>query len=367
MLEQKHGVPIEKLKVHAFKIPTELPESDGTLEWDSTILILVELYAGNKKGLGYTYGDLAVAKLITEKLQPIVEGTDAFCITHIWQSMVQSIRNLGRAGIASMAISAVDVALWDLKAQLLNLPLIKLLNAARFHVPIYGSGGFTSFSNTQLQKQFGEWLDQGITRFKMKVGRNPKQDIARVKSAREVIGPDNELFVDANGGYTRKQALYYAQAFADFGVTWFEEPVSSDDLAGLNLIRNRAPVGMDIAAGEYGYDLFYFRQMLASKAVDVLQADATRCGGYTNFLAAGALTYSFSLELSAHTAPQLHSHICCAINSLRHLEYFADHVRIEQMLFDGVLTPIKGGLQPDFSRMGLGLEFRMKDAAKYAL
>jgi len=164
----------------------------------------------------------------------------------------------------------------DLKARLLDLPLITLLGAVRANVPVYGSGGFTSYSMAQLQEQLGGWVADGISRVKMKIGRQPASDLDRVRAAREAIGPGAELFVDANGAYTRKQALATACAFTEFDVSWFEEPVSSDDLDGLRLLRDRAPAGMEIAAGEYGYDLFYFRRMLEAGAVDVLQADATR-------------------------------------------------------------------------------------------
>lgn len=264
-----------------------------------------------------------------------------------------------------MAIAAVDNALWDLKAKLLGLPLVTLLGNSRKAVPVYGSGGFTSYSIEQLQRQLGDWVDAGISRVKMKVGREPGQDVARVKAARATIG-DAELFVDANGAYSRKQALAMAAAFAEFGVTWFEEPVSSDDLEGLRLLRDRAPAGMEISAGEYGYDLYYFRHMLAAGGVDVLQADATRCAGVSGFCGAAALCESFGMPLSSHCAPALHVHPGCALRPLRHLEYFHDHVRIERMLFDGAPEPRQGKLYPDLSRPGLGLEFKHADATQYA-
>jgi L-alanine-DL-glutamate epimerase-like enolase superfamily enzyme len=266
-----------------------------------------------------------------------------------------------------MAISAVDAALWDVKARLLDLPLVTLLGAARDAVPVYGSGGFTSYSIAQLQAQLGGWVQAGIPRVKMKIGRRPADDLARVRAAREAIGPGAELFVDANGAYDRKQALACAEAFAGCGVSWFEEPVSSDDLEGLRLLRDRAPAGMAIAAGEYGYDLWYFRRMLEAGAVDVLQADATRCAGITGFLRAAALCAARSLPLSAHTAPALHLHVCCAAPAVRHLEYFHDHMRIEQLLFDGAQAPVAGELCPDLSRPGLGLELKRRDAERWAV
>lgn len=359
-------IAIDRIAANAYTVPTDFPESDGTLEWNSTTLVLVHALGGNKVGLGYTYADTATAVLIRDLLSQVVKGHDAMAPAACWNAMVSRIRNLGRPGIASMAISAVDIALWDLKARLLNVPLAILLGAVRESVPIYGSGGFTSYSNQQLQRQLAGWVEQGITRVKMKVGREPSADAERVSAAREAVGPDTELFVDANGAYTRKQALEQAEKFADLNVTWFEEPVSSDDLAGLRLLRNRGPAGMDIAAGEYGYDSGYFSRMLAAGTVDVLQADATRCGGITGFLKVAALCEAHHVPLSAHTAPCIHTHAGCAVTPLRHLEYFHDHVRIEKMFFDGVRSPVNGKLSPDLSRPGMGIELKRADAERFA-
>jgi L-alanine-DL-glutamate epimerase-like enolase superfamily enzyme len=265
-----------------------------------------------------------------------------------------------------MAISAVDCALWDLKARLLDVPLVTLLGQVRTGAPIYGSGGFTSYSDQQLSSQLSGWVDQGIRSVKIKIGRDTSRDVERVQVAREAIGADTELFVDANGAYSRKQALAQAERFARFDVCWFEEPVSSDDLEGLSLLRDRAPAGMEIAAGEYGYDVFYFQRMLAAGAVDVQQADITRCGGVTGFLDVAALCQAHNIPLSAHTAPALHTHVVCAIAPFKNLEYFHDHVRMERMLFDGLPQLINGELQPDLSRPGLGLELKRADAQKLA-
>ncbi len=358
---------VENLTVSAYTIPTDFPESDGTYDWNSTTIVVVEAEAGGARGLGYTYADTSTATLINDHLKKIVIGCDAMSVRGAWNAMVHSIRNLGRPGICSMAISAIDTALWDLKANLLDLPLVKLFGRARETTPIYGSGGFTSYSIERLQKQLGDWAKQKIPRVKMKIGRDANLDLARVAAAREAIGDDVALFVDANGAYSRKQALAQAEEFSEIGVTWFEEPVSSDDLEGLRLIRDRAPAGMEIAAGEYGYDIDYFRRMLEAGAVDVLQADATRCGGFTGFFQAAALCQANHLSLSAHCAPALHLHIGCAVSCFRHSEYFYDHARIEKMLFDGVIEPVSGELRPDLTRAGLGLEFKRADAQKFTI
>lgn len=358
---------IDRIAASAYTVPTDRPESDGTLAWRATTMVLVEAEAGGETGIGYSYTHHAAAVLIAEQLAEVVRGLDALDVPAAWAAMVHAIRNLGRPGIASSAIAAVDIALWDLKARLLDLPLVGLLGAVREAVPVYGSGGFTSYSIAELQAQLAAWVDAGIPRVKMKIGTRPEADVARVRAARQAIGPTAALFVDANGAYSRAQALAFAHAFADLGVTWLEEPVTSDDLAGLRWLRDRVPAGMDIAAGEYGYDLHYFRRMLDAAAVDVLQADATRCAGITDFLRVGALCEARSLPWSAHTAPAVHAHPCCAAPMLRHLEYFHDHVRIERMFFDGVLEPVQGALRPDRSRPGLGLTFKRADAERYAV
>jgi L-alanine-DL-glutamate epimerase-like enolase superfamily enzyme len=358
--------PIERIDVSAYTIPTDYPESGGTFEWNQTTIIVIEARAGGHTGIGYSYGDLIIGDLIRRVLAPVLLKTEAMSITAAHHSMTHVVRNIGRPGVASMAIGAVDSALWDLKAQLLDLPLVDLLGSARRGIPVYGSGGFTSYSIELLQRQLRAWAEQGISKVKMKVGRKPSEDADRVKAARQAIGADGELFVDANGAYSRKQALSLAGALASLGVTYFEEPVSSDDLEGLRLIRDRAPAGMDIAAGEYGYDAFYFQRMLDAGAVDILQADATRCGGITGFMRAGVLAGTHHVGLSAHTAPSLHAHVCCAIDAACHVEYFHDHVRIEKMLFDGVLEPAGGVLYPDRSRPGLGIEFKRSDAQQFA-
>ena len=317
-------------------------------------------------GFGYTYADTATATLIHDHLAAVVRGRDALSTEDSWAAMIRSVRNLGRRGIAAMAISAIDNALWDLKAKLLGVPLVTLLGQVRESAQVYGSGGFTSYTVDELQKQLSGWTDSGICSVKMKAGRDARADRERVAKAREAIGGECELFVDANGAYTRKLALEQAEIFSAYDVRWLEEPVSSDDLEGLRLIRDRAPAGMDIAAGEYGYELQYFDRMIAAGAVDVLQADATRCCGITGLIKTSALCESRSIPLSAHCAPSLHVHLGCALLPMRHLEYFFDHVRIESMLFDGFAAPRDGATWPDLSRPGMGVELKIRDAQRYA-
>ena len=358
---------IEQLTARSLTVPTDAPEGDGTLNWDSTTVVVVEAHAGGHTGLGYSYAAAAAAALVDELLADAVVGEDALAPTAAWTRMRRAIRNVGYPGVASSAISAVDIALWDLKARLHGVALSTLLGRVRAGVPVYGSGGFTTYDAEQMQRQLSGWVEQGITAVKIKVGAEPERDPARVRHARGVIGGQVALFVDANGAYSRKQALALAQTFREQAdVAWFEEPVSSDDLEGLRLLRDRAPAGMAIAAGEYGYDLFYFRRMLEAGAVDVLQADVTRCGGITQLLQVGALCAAHGLRLSAHTSPALHAHVCAAIEPLEHVEYFHDHARIEERLFDGIPPLRDGALWPDPDAPGMGLRLKQTSADQLA-
>lgn len=358
---------VERIDVAVCTIPTDQPESDGTLEWNSTTLVVAHAVAADVSGVGYTYAHASAGHLIKTTLAHAVIGGDAMNVAASHEAMVRSIRNLGRPGICSTAIAAVDIALWDLKARLLGVSLVSLLGSVREAIPIYGSGGFTSYTVDRLCDQLGSWAESGIRAVKMKIGRDAEADLPRVHAVRGAIGPTTQLFVDANGAYDRQLAVLQAIRLIADDVSWFEEPVPSDDLEGLRFLRDRVPAGMDVAAGEYGYQALYFRRMLQAGAVDVLQADATRCGGVTGFLEAGVLCTAWGLPLSAHTAPTVHAHVCCAVPCVRHLEYFHDHVRIEKLLFDGVLEPIDGTLRPDRSRPGLGIEFKAADASPYAV
>ena len=350
-------------------MPTDSPEADGTLAWDTTTIVVVEVEAGGQTGLGYSYTHSAAADLLNGPLRKSIEGSDAFDPPATWRAMQVAVRNLGRDGLAATAISAVDVALWDLKAKLLDLPLASLLGCYRQSVPIYGSGGFTSYDDKQLEEQLRRWVERdGCHHVKMKIGTHPDRDPARVAAAKAAIGCA-ELFVDANGAWhTVRQAQHLARIFAGGqDVRWFEEPVSSDDLDGLRRVRDHVRSPMEVAAGEYGYDIDYFRHMLTGCAVDVLQADATRCGGVTGFMHVAALCEAFHTDLSAHCAPALHLHVGCAAPRLRHLEWFHDHVRIECTFFDGAPVPRDGMIAPDMSRPGLGLTLKRDDVARFAV
>ena len=280
--------------------------------------------------------------------------------------MRRAVRNLGRSGLAACAISAVDAALWDLKARHLKLPSPTFSAASARSSPFTAAVDSPTTPTSSCRAALGVGERDGCHSVKMKIGSEPERDPERVAAARAAIG-ERELFVDANGAYSVKQALLLCGAFERAQVRWFEEPVTSDDPAGLRMMRERAPAGIDIAAGEYVYTLDDARRLLEPPAVDVLQADVTRCGGITGFLKIAALCEAHHVGLSGHCAPALHRHVACAVPSVRHLEWFHDHVRIEQMLFEGAPRAANGMIRPDLGRPGHGLEFKSRDAERFSV
>jgi L-alanine-DL-glutamate epimerase-like enolase superfamily enzyme len=361
-------VVVDDLACAVYTVPTDQPEADGTATWQSTTCVTVELAAGGRTGLGYTYGPAGCASVVTDLLRDVVVGRPAFAVAGNWEAMVRRCRNAGRPGLVSMAIAAFDCAGWDLAARLVDIPLASLLGRARDAVPVYASGGFTTYDEATLAAQLESWVgDLGASAVKIKVGESwgtcADRDLGRVRFARSLVGDMVEVFVDANGGYTRGQAARMGRAYDDLGVTWLEEPVSSDDLSGLAQLRQR--LASDVTAGEYAYDLAYVNRMCGAGAVDCMQLDVTRIGGVTEWRRAAAAAAGYGLEVSGHCAPALHAHVAASVANLRHVEYFHDHARLEPMLFDGV-PPVRGGaMHLALDAPGNGLRLKRADAERY--
>lgn len=352
---------IERVSTGVHTFPTPEPEADGTLSWSSTVAVSATLEAAGASGLGWTYSSPAAAAVIDHHLADAVRGQDAADVTAGWSAMRRACRNLGTKGLVMQAISAVDMAWWDLKARMLDVPLATLFGRCRDAVPIYGSGGFTTLTEQQLAEQVDWWKSVGATKMKIKIGESwgqcPDRDLARVGRLRELAGDGVELMVDANGGYSVGEAVRIGAALDELGVIWFEEPVSSDDVEGLGVVR--AALRCDVTAGEYAADLYDVRTLLP--VIDCIQLDATRCGGYTGWLRAAALAQAHNMQVSAHCAPSLHTSVCAAVPNLRHVEWFADHARLEPELVDGIPAVHDGALHPDLSRPGHGMTLRRKD------
>jgi L-alanine-DL-glutamate epimerase-like enolase superfamily enzyme len=362
-------VTVGDVDARAYTIPTARPEGDGTLTWESTTWLVVRVGTGDPdlpSGVGWTYAPAAAARVVRDLLAPQVTGRSAVDVGRSWEAMVRAVRNAGRGGLVAMAISALDTALWDLAARLLEVPLHRLLGSVRDTVPVYGSGGFTTDSDDHLRDQLRGWVEQGIPRVKIKIGESRgtavDRDLARVALARQVVGSDVQVFLDANGGYDAQQAVRVARRLEELGVTWFEEPVSSDDHAGLRRVRESSAA--DVTAGEYGDSLAYFAHLLAADTVDCVQVDVTRCGGYTEWRRISALAAAHGLQVSGHCAPSLHAPVAMATPNLRHLEWFSDHVRIESRFLDGFPSPRGGAIAPP-DAPGHGLVVRDPDLTAY--
>lgn len=337
---------IADVETRTYRVPTDEPEADGTLTWDATTVVVVRVRAAGRVGTGWTYAPAAAAAVVDGLLADVVRGRDALAPATAQAAMVRAVRNAGRPGLVSMAISAVDIAVWDLCARIHDLPLTVLWGAEPTEVPVYGSGGFTTYDDARTTRQVESWLDAGLDRVKIKIGESwgtqVARDLRRVSLVADLVGEHGEVFVDANGGYTVGQARRVGRRLDELGVTWFEEPVSSDDVAGLAEVRRS--VQCDVAAGEYGFDLPYFGRMAAARAVDCLQVDVTRCGGYTEWFRIAAAAAAQQLDVSGHCAPFLTAPAAAATPNLRHLEYFHDHVRAAELLLDDRPTAADGTL-----------------------
>jgi L-alanine-DL-glutamate epimerase-like enolase superfamily enzyme len=353
---------VESVRARAFTVPTDRPESDGTLAWDATTMVVATVRAGPETGLGYGYGPPAIARLVTDQLADVALGTDPMHPRRTWGAMRDALRHAGQAGAGAMALSIVDIALHDLRARLLGVALTTALGAVRDRVEAYGSGGFCTYGPGEVAEQLGGWAADGFRRVKMKVGRDPVADADRLRAARDAIGDGVRLMVDANGAFTPSRAIGLLGGYAAHGVDWLEEPVSSDDLDGLRRVRDHATPRMAVAAGEYCWSPLDARRMLEAQAVDVLQADVTRCGGITGLLRIDALAGAHGTPMSVHCAPAISAHVGCAMTTFVHLEAFHDHLRVESMLLDGLPDLRAGHIAPDSARPGHGLSLREADA-----
>jgi L-alanine-DL-glutamate epimerase-like enolase superfamily enzyme len=329
-------------------------------------VVLVEVEAGGELGLGYSYADVAAALIIGDRLAPIVEGGDPAAIPQLHARLAAEVGELGRGGIGARALSAVDAALWDLRARLLGVPLCELFGRARDRVAVCGVGS-AGLGVDEAARELGELAAQGYARVTLPVGARLDEDAARVRAARHAIGTRVALGVDAGGALARKQVLALAGELASSGVSWLEEPVGPADRDGLKLCRDRAPAGMTIAAGATLDEPLLARELLEAGAVDALVADLTRCGGPSGFLRLAALCDAFGLPLAARGAPGLTLHVACAAPPLAHLAFSAEHARIEALLFDGAPQPDGGWLYPDRARPGHGLRLKRQDAQRYLI
>lgn len=342
--------------VKSFSLPTKTPEADGTLSWNKTTLVTVELTENAVTGLGYTYADEATAHFLVEHALPVLRGLASADHFRALEIVKKKFRNLSNAGVSSLALSALDIAFWDLRARLLGISFADLLGKKRDSVPFYGSGLFMNLSEEELKAQIESFRILGCRSFKMKIGAGYKEDLERVALVRSLVGEDAALFVDANGAYDPRTGLALAFELPRFGVSWFEEPVTSDDDTGMRFLRDHFPPSVRFVAGEYCHQDHDFLRLLARGLVDVIQVDATRSEGVTGALRASALAHAFNVPLSTHCAPLLSGNLGLVLDQLSIAEGFIDHLRLEEECFEHLGQFVDGAYYPGENQLGFGWE-----------
>ena len=282
---------ITSIETISLNNPRATPIQDATTETPNNFSgrgqLFVRIYTDEGvEGLGMTYSSPGVKDVVENALMQILIGRDPMDTEKIWNDMLWKVRSYGRKGVALCAISAVDIALWDLKAKFLNLPLYKLLGAYTNSVPVYGSGGWTNLTKSELIQEMTDYVESGIPRVKMKVGKNfgncEREDIERVEAVRDAIGYDIALYIDANNGYRKKQAIYMAKEFEQFQVGWLEEPLIPDDVDGMSEIARSTTI--PIASGKLEYTKYGFKELIYRGGADIVQPDAGRVGGVTEWI-----------------------------------------------------------------------------------
>jgi len=321
------------------------------------------------EGLGMTYASPGVIDVIENSLKQELVGKDPLDIEQLWNSMYWKVRGYGRKGIAFCAISAIDIGLWDLKGKYVNLPLYKLLGAYTDSVPVYGSGGWTNFSERELIEEMTGYVADGIPRIKMKVGKDfglsEREDIERVAAVRKAVGDDVSIYIDANNGYYRKQAIYMAKEFEQFQIGWLEEPLIPDDIDGMADISRATSI--PIATGEHEYTKYGFRDLIGRGGVDIVQPDIGRVGGVTEWMKVAHLAHSFNLPVAPHALQLAHLHVACATPNLKVVEYMNVSLEGDELWYIDFPKQKNGYWSPYPDKPGLGLELDHYSVVKYQI
>ncbi|GAB6987271.1 mandelate racemase/muconate lactonizing enzyme family protein [Nocardioides pyridinolyticus] len=316
---------IQSLQTDYFLVPLETVLSDsthGTIPHFELVTVRV-VDSDGAEGMGYTYavnsGARAFHVLIEDYLAPVVVGQDPDRIEKIWQDMWWAVHYSGRGGHATSAISAVDIALWDLRARKANQPLWRLFGGYDPQVPVYAGGIDLDFTVPELLEQADRFQEQGYRAIKMKAGRpSLSEDVERVRSMREHLGDDFPLMVDANMKWSADQAIRAARALEEFNLLWIEEPTIPDDVAGhVRVVREgRTPV----ATGENMHTLYEFHTLMSAGGLTYPEPDVTNCGGMTTFRKIGALAEAHNLPLTSHGAHDLTVHLLAAAPNRTYME-----------------------------------------------
>jgi len=351
----------------AFQDATMLPPPTGAR---GRRVLFVEVHSdAGPVGLGWTAGLRATRAVVMDTLRETLIGKDPFDTEGLWNEMFWRVRGFGRKGVAFQAISAVDIALWDLKAKALGLPLYKLLGACHDSVPVYGSGGWTNYTEAELVREQMSYVEQGYPAIKMKIGKEfgqrEREDLARLAAVRRAAGDEITLYVDANNGYTAKQAIRVARGLEEREVAWFEEPVLADDVDGLAQVARATSI--PVATGEHEYTKFGFKDLLARGGADIAQPDVGRVGGVTEWLKVAHLAHAFNLPVASHAFAPIHLHLAMATPNILVVEMLGTETASNRVFFTELPQPKNGRWAPFPDRPGLGVELRPAAVNKLAV
>ncbi len=355
---------ITSLEVRAYSKPFDVPISNGKYTYYSTDIIICQIHTdAGLTGVGWTHGD-QITYTAAKNIEPYIVGEDPINVERIWEKMYLP-KIFGRKGLATRAISAVDIALWDIKGKFANLPLYKLLGGFRAEVPVYIAGGYyeSGKSNDGLQKEMEENLAKGVKAIKMKIGRlSIAEDIKRIEDVQKSVGPDVDVLVDANNAYSRMDALKMGRALDSLGVYWFEEPISCDDFEGSALLVQK--LDTPIAAGENEYTRYGFRDMIQSHSVNIVNADAQILGGITEWKKVADFTATHNIPIAPHGDQEIHVHLVSSVANGLIVEYYDTNTNVlKDRMFKNKMTLNPNGTVSPSELPGIGVELDL-DAIK---
>jgi len=358
---------IARIESSVHNIPVGKEMTDAIHRLSSLELLIARVATDDGlEGTGWSYtlgtGGSALKALVDDSIAPVLTGENADNIERLWDLMWRGLHAIGSSGATSLAIAAVDIALWDILGRARGLPLFRLLGGQRDRVPIYGSGVNLYFTMEELLEQVAGFLSQGVHGVKIKVGRpDVGEDVERLAAVRDLIGPHMRLMVDANQGWSVGEAIGRARAMEEFNLFWLEEPILADDHIGYETLARS--INIPIAAGETHYTKYQFCDLFQRRAVSFVQADVNRVGGITEWMKVAHMAQAYNLPMCPHGLEEVHAHLTCAVPN----GYIVEHVVAGERHWGHVanpLEPVDGYLSPR-ETPGHGVELDEGVLARY--
>jgi L-alanine-DL-glutamate epimerase-like enolase superfamily enzyme len=351
---------VKDIEVFHVTTPLDAPVSDSSFTIRNSGMVVVRVIVNPElSGYGMTFS-VPVAEYIHRTLKPVVTGRDPVCVETAWNAMRSATRSAGRKGVALLAMSAIDIALWDLRGKILGLPIYKLLGGSNCLIPVYASGGWLSYTLEQTVEEAKKNVADGYRTIKIKIGaeggKNLRADVKKIEAVRSAIGDEIDLIVDANGIWDASTAIRFAQMVKDCNVSLFEEPVDADDIPGLRRVRET--IQIPVATGENEYTKYGMRDLVLGEAVDVVQCDITRAGGFTEMQKISAIASAWNLRFAPHAWEFAGAHLMSDAPHALYLEKLSIQERIFQKAIFNYPLPRNGFYEiPD--KPGLGVEFNL--------